>query len=78
MGAEAVSRAAEAEVQSNAMLGLRSNMEAEADLARESLKKLKTNPDPEFRIEEQSNALVNATKKHFKELKKYREKFGKL
>ena len=74
VGAEAVSRAAEAEVQSNAMLGLRSNMEAEADLARESLKKLKTNPDPEFRIEQQSNALVNATKKAFQRAKEVQRK----
>jgi len=74
IGAETAVRAAEAEVQSNAVLGLRSNMEAEADLARESLKKLNTNPDPEFRIEEQSNALVSATKRAFERAKEVQRK----
>ena len=70
VGAEA----AQAEVQSNAVLGLRSNMEAEADLARETLKKLETNPDPKFKIEEQSNILVNATKKAFERAKEVQRK----
>ena len=49
-------------------------MEAEADLARETLKKLETNPDPKFKIEEQSNILVNTTKKAFERAKEVQRK----
>jgi len=66
---EAASVAAINKQSDDAVLGLRSNMEAAADLAKAKLDELEANPNPDFRIEAESNALVNATKVAFEKAK---------
>ena len=66
---EAASVAAINKQADDAILGLRSNMEAAADLAKAKLDELESNPNPDFRIEAESNALVNATKVAFEKAK---------
>lgn len=63
--------------ETDSILALRSNMEAEADLARDALRALETNPAPNFRVEASSRELAEATKVAFQRAREVQDKVWK-